>query len=67
MKGFGIIALLVSLIIVGILVAKKNKTTVKVNPVKEVEIQKLPEAINVELENVNKMKEQQLEDGKAEE
>ena len=69
MKAFGIIALLISLVIVAVLASKQRKTAVKATVVapsgKEVEIGELPTEVKNELDSISKQSEKRLEDGQV--
>jgi hypothetical protein len=66
MKAFGIIALLISLVIVAVLAGKQRKAAVKTTTLapsgKEVEMAKLPDEVKNELDSLSKQSEKRIEE-----
>lgn len=71
MKGFGIIVLLISLVIVAVLAVKQKNTAVKTTTLapsgKEVKITELPAEVENELNTLGHQAEKRIEDGQAQE
>ena len=57
MKAFGIIALIISLVIVAVIAGQQRKAEVKS------EITKLPEEVNTKLNDFNKESERRIDEG----
>lgn len=61
MKGLGLIAVLISLVIVAVLAMKQRNTAVKT--VNDVKIEEVPAAVQGELDTLNQQSEKRVEEG----
>ncbi len=67
MKGTGIIILLITMIIVGIVWTKQRTATVKMSPEKEVQLHELPKEVKIELDQANIQTEKRIDEGEEQE
>jgi len=67
MKFTGLIILLLTLLIVGMIFKKQHETTVVAPTGKKIKVEELPKEVQAQLDNVSKQAEKRMEDAEKQE